>query len=86
MQDITCLMASVVGAGESRTTVRGPGFSYSSTRTDYQACVDAVTKTTAAQYPSTTPWWKPWGTDANAGPRASATQTNIRDICGRPPT
>ena len=75
----------VVGAGESSTTLRGPGFSYTSTKTDYQTCVDAVTRTTTAQYPSTSPWWKLWGSDANAGPRAAATQNNLHRVCGPPP-
>lgn len=78
-------LTTVVGAGESSTTIRGPGFSYTSTKTDYQACVDATTRSTAAQYPSTNPWWKFWGTDANAGPRAAATLDNLRTNCGPPP-
>lgn len=78
-------LAAVIGGGESSTQVGVGPLQYRSTTTDYRTCVDAVTQATAAQYPDTRTFGV-FGTDRNAAARGRATNANIRDVCGPPPT
>lgn len=78
-------LATVVAAGSSTTSTDTPLVRTQTTQTDYAKCVDTVVRQTATQYPSTQPWWNPFGTDTNAGPRARATVDNMRRVCGLPP-
>lgn len=80
------LLASVVGGDTSERGVSTPIFSASNRQTDYSKCLDTVKSETAQQYPSTRPWYNPFATDTNAGPRAKATMENMRNVCGLPPS
>ena len=80
----TADLAFVLGGDNSTTTVQIPGASYSNRQSDYQLCVDTVTRMTAQQYPDTR-WLGLFGRDRNAGPRAQATMRNMREVCGTPP-
>jgi hypothetical protein len=82
---LTDLLDLVTGGGNSTSRIGVPGASYSSSTTDYKRCVDTVVAQTAAQYPSTKPWYNPFATDTNAGPRGAATIANMRSTCGLPP-
>lgn len=78
-------LASVVGAGESSTSISAGPFHFISTTTDYRTCVDAMKDATRRQYPDTRPWYHfGFGTDQNAVPRARAEVENVRS-CGPPP-
>ncbi len=78
-------LAAVIGGGESSTQIGVGPLQYRSTTTDYRTCTDAVTRATAAQYPDTRVLGV-FGTDRNAAARGRATNDNIRDVCGPPPT
>ena len=80
------LLACVVGGDTSGHDVSTPIFSASNRQTDYSRCIDTVRSQTAQQYPSTRPWYNPFATDTNAGPRAQATMDNMRKYCGLPPS
>ena len=78
-------LAFVLGGDNSTTTVQVPGVaSFSSRQSDYQLCVDTVSRMTRQQYPDTR-WLGLFGRDRNAGPRAEATMRNMREVCGTPP-
>jgi hypothetical protein len=78
-------LAFVIGGDNSTTTVQIPGASYSNRQSDYQLCVDTVTRMTAQQYPDTRWFFGLFGTDRNKGARAEATMRNMREVCGTPP-
>lgn len=78
---------SLVTGGESSTTrVETPVGTYSSSTTDYQACVNKATSLAGDKYPSTRSWdprtW--FAPDGNAGARADQTRANIVEMCDRP--
>jgi hypothetical protein len=80
------LLACVTGGDSSTTRVETPIGSVSSSKTDYQTCVDKASQLAADRYPSTrnlnpTTWFAP---DGNAGARAEQTRSNIVEMCGRP--
>ena len=77
-------LAEVVGGEQSTAGVSIPGASVQASQSDYAKCVDNVVQQTAQQYPPNK-GWNPFGPDANAGPRATATMKNMRDVCGLPP-
>jgi hypothetical protein len=79
-------LAAVAGGETSQQSVNAGLVSVSSTRTNYATCIENVKEQTAQQYPSTRPWYNPFATDTNAGPRAQATMQNMRDVCGLPPS
>lgn len=79
------LLAGVHGGDQSTVSGGVPGVQYSSSQSDYAKCVDTVRDNTAAQYPSTKPWYNPFATDTNAAPRGAATIENMRKTCGLPP-
>jgi hypothetical protein len=79
-------LAGVTGGESSTTRVETPIGTYSSSTSDYQACVDKATSLAADKYPSTRSldprtWFAP---DGNAGPRADQTRSNIVEMCGKP--
>jgi hypothetical protein len=76
-------LAGVTG-GESSSTTTLPFCELSSTTSDYRDCLGQVQQATSAQSPSTGSWWNPFGTDTNAGPRATALLQNMRETCGLP--
>ena len=76
-------LARVMGGESSTTTVRVGGARYSSSQTDYGKCVDTVTDMTRQQHPDTR-LFGIFGTDRNAGRRATATLRNMQQVCGTP--
>jgi hypothetical protein len=78
-------LAAVIGGGQSTTDVQVGPFQYRSSTSDYRTCVDAVTRSTAEQYPDTRTFGV-FGTDRNASARGRATNDNLRQVCGTPPS
>jgi hypothetical protein len=77
----------VMGGDQSTTRVETPIGTYSSSTSDYQACVNKATELAGQQHPSTRSidprtWFAP---DGNEGARNAQTRRNITEMCGTPP-
>jgi hypothetical protein len=84
LETISLELVEAVRGGDrstSTTTDLGP---LHIRQSDYSRCLSTTMRLTAEQYPSTNPWWWPFGTDRNAQRRARATITNVRRNCGLP--